>query len=138
MRCPKNHTNETFAVIHPPTMRSMEDWKRWVLLPYFDRRWRELGLDDDDLNALQIMVMIQPKSFPIVPGTGGLRKARFARKGQGKSGGYRVGFAYFEEYGVIAAIAVYAKKDEADIPAAQRAVIKELIGRLERWLADGG
>lgn len=139
MRCPKNHTTATIEVIHPPTMSQMEDWKRWVLLPFFDRKWRQLGLDDDDLTAFQIMVMMQPKAFPVVQGTGGLRKARFARRGQGgKSGGYRIGFAYFEEYGVIAAIAVFAKNEETDIPAAHRAEIKKLIARLEQWLADGG
>jgi hypothetical protein len=33
--------------------------------------------------------------FPIVPGTGGVRKARWARPGRGKSGGVRVIYYYW-------------------------------------------
>jgi hypothetical protein len=126
--------------MHSPPLTRAEDWKRWLLLPSFERKRRELGLDDDDLAALQIAVMCNPKGPPVMKGTGGLRKCRFSKmgSGRGKSGSYRIGYAYFEKYGVIAAIAIYAKADQADIPAAQRKHIKELIAKLDQWLADGG
>jgi hypothetical protein len=140
MPSPQNHSTMTLTVAHSPTLTRAEDWKRWLLLPSFERKRRQLGLDDDDLAALQIGVMCDPKGSPVMKGTGGLRKFRFSkiRSGKGKSGSYRVGYAYFEEYGVIAAIAIYAKSDQADIPAAQRKQIKELIAKLDKWLADGG
>jgi len=121
-------------------MLSPEDWKRWILLPAFENKWRALGLGDDDLRALQIMVMLDPKRHAVMSGTGGLRKLRFAKKGagMGKSGAYRVGYAYFEEFGVIAAIAVFAKKDQDNINAGQRAEIRKLIAKLEKWVEDGG
>lgn len=140
MRFPKDHSTESFRVVHSPTMTGMEDWKRFVEMPYFTAKWRNLGLTDDDLNALQIMIMVRPKGPPVMKGTGGLRKGRFSPpgSGRGKRGAYRVGYVYFEEFGVIVLIAVYAKNDQANIPTGQRAVIKQLIGKLDQWLADGG
>lgn len=35
------------------------DWLRFILLPPFDRKWRELGLDDKALAALQIGISDQ-------------------------------------------------------------------------------
>lgn len=82
--------------------------------------------------------MMNPKGSPVISGTGGLRKVRFARRGQGKRGGYRIGYVYFEAYGTIALLAVYAKNDQADIPMAQRAAIKKGIENMLKWIEGGG
>lgn len=138
MPTPKNHSRATLKVIHPPTMTRAEDWKRWIIPNAVWNKWKSLGLDDDDLNALQICVMMNPKGSPVIPGTGGLRKVRFARRGQGKRGGFRIGYVYFEEYGTIALLAVYAKNDDADIPMGQRATIKKGIENMLKWIESGG
>ena len=80
-----------------------EDWARFIELPYFVNKWRHLGLDDNDLRALQVLLTVQPKLAPVMEGTGGLRKLRFARtgRGRGKSGSFRIGYVYFEELGGI-------------------------------------
>jgi hypothetical protein len=137
---PKEHSTKRFRIIHSPTLTKLEDWKRFVEIPYFRAKWKSLGLTDDDLNALQIMIMMQPKGAPVVSGTGGLRKARFSPpgSGRGKRGAYRIGYAYFEEFGVVCLIAVYAKNDQENIPIAQRREIKIAIERLHEWIASGG
>jgi hypothetical protein len=137
---PKDHSTESFRVVHAPTLTNLEDWKRFVEIPYFRAKWKSLRLSDDDLNALQIMIMIKPKESPVIKERGGLRKCRFSPpgSGKGKSGSYRIGYVYFEEFGVIALLAVYAKADQAEISMAQRAEIKKLIRRLFDWLAAGG
>lgn len=44
----------------------------------FAARWDSLGLDDeDDLAALQIQIMRDPKRAPVIRGTDGIRKVRF-------------------------------------------------------------
>lgn len=73
MATPKNHSKSTLKVIHPPTLSRAEDWKRWIIPDAVWNKWKSLGLDDDDLNALQICVMMNPKGSPVIPGTGGLR-----------------------------------------------------------------
>lgn len=132
----KDHSTQAVNV-HLSTGWVPEDWKRFVELPYFTAKWKALRLNDDDLRALQIILTALPEKSPVVKGTGGLRKCRFARANSnaGKSGGYRIGYVYFEEFGVIGLIAVYSKKDQDDIPAAQRPLIKEAIKRLREWVA---
>jgi hypothetical protein len=142
MPTPKKHSKETLKVVHPPTVRMScaEDWKRWVIPGYVWSKWQSLGLVDDDLQALEICVMMNPKGSPVIPGTGGLRKCRFAVKsrGRGKSGAYRIGYVYFEKFGVIGLLAVYAKNDQVEIPMSQRAEIKKAINILYRWISNGG
>src|SRR5258706_7947591 len=113
----KKHSTHTHNV-RARTDEPLNDWKRFVEIPYFQAKWKNLGLNDDDLRALQIMLTASPERWPVIAGTGGLRKVRFARvkSSRGKSGSYRVGYVYFEEFGVIGLIAVYAKKDQATIP----------------------
>ena len=67
-------------------------WPTFLELPGFTRAWSALELGDGDLRALQSLILQGPDRHPVVAGTGGLRKIRFARPGggRGKSGAYRV------------------------------------------------
>ena len=69
-----------------------DNWPEFIELPGFSRAWASLGLSDDDLTTLQAAILDGPNCHPVVSGTGGLRKIRFARpgKGRGKSSSYRV------------------------------------------------
>jgi hypothetical protein len=68
------------------------DWLRFIHLAPFDRKWSNLGLDDEDLRAFQSAIIAGPDRSPVVPHSGGLRKIRFGRRGaQGKSAGFRIG-----------------------------------------------
>jgi hypothetical protein len=63
----------------------------FVELPPFERH-RADYLDDDAFQRLQVLLMLNPDTGDVIPGTGGLRKLRFAdeRRGKGKRGGLRV------------------------------------------------
>ena len=39
--------------------------------------------------AMELHIVQNPEAHPIIPGTGGIRKARWGRLGQGKRGGMR-------------------------------------------------
>lgn len=41
-------------------------------------------LNDEDYRRLQIALMLRPEQGPIIRGTGGLRKVRWAKAGAGK------------------------------------------------------
>lgn len=120
-----------------PVLTEAEQWKQFVEIPYFTNKWRRLGLDDDDLRELQLSLVANPRLGPVIRGAGGLRKCRFAPRssGKGKSGSFRVGYAYFEEFGVICLLAVFAKKDQGTISAAQRDQIRSAIVQLYRWVS---
>jgi putative transcriptional regulator len=47
-------------------------------------------LDDERYRQLQIALMLRPEQGPIIKGSGGLRKVRWAPAGVGKRGGVRV------------------------------------------------
>ena len=59
----------------------------FIELPAFSR-WRSQYLDDDGLRQLQAMLLDNPLAGSVIPGTGGLRKVRFAdvRRNKGKRG----------------------------------------------------
>lgn len=47
-------------------------------------------LSDDEYSALQFFLKEHPESGKVVPSGGGVRKLRWAAKGQGKRGGLRI------------------------------------------------
>ena len=53
-------------------------------------------LDDEEYSELQQFLMRQPEAGDIIPGSGGVRKLRWARSGMGKRGGLRI--IYFTRY----------------------------------------
>jgi hypothetical protein len=114
------------------------EWPKFVELPGFTRAWAALGLNDGDLSALQVAILEGPERHPVVTGTGGLRKIRFARPrgGRGKSGAYRVSYACFLEEGVVVLAMVYAKNEQAELTAAQRrdiaAALRAIAAQLKR------
>ena len=68
----------------------------FVELRGFSADWAKLDLTLDDLFELQNTILTRPRIFPAIPGTGGLRKLRFAQlRSQGKRGGARVCYAHF-------------------------------------------
>ena len=59
--------------------------RTFIEVPLFSKRWKEIGLGEDELQALQIMLLKDPESGPVMEGTGGIRKVRFLLKDRGKS-----------------------------------------------------
>lgn len=101
----------------------------FVRFDEFTKAWSRLGLDEDDLIALENDLLDDPESAPVVAGTGGLRKRRFSPPSwnRGKRGATRVGYVYFRLHGLIYLIVVYSKSDAADIPAAHKRLYKAAI-----------
>ncbi|MGW8257775.1 MAG: hypothetical protein ACWGMZ_09855 [Thermoguttaceae bacterium] len=85
-------------------MLSPQDLLSFIELDEFINDWKKLGLNEDnDLFALQIAIMANPKGSPVIEGTGGLRKLRFAtrRSGRGKRGSARVCYVFFEDHAIV-------------------------------------
>jgi hypothetical protein len=127
------------AVMYPGHVFKPEDFLRFVELRPFTEAWKEMRLNDDDLLALQITVMLNPKGNPVVEGTGGLRKIRFApRRWQtGKSGAARIGYVFLEEFGTVLLVIAYSKNEKDDLTLGEKKAIRSLIQRIEREFASG-
>jgi hypothetical protein len=81
-------------------------------------------LDDDEYSELQQFLMQNPEAGELVPGSGGVRKARWARSGMGKRGGLRI--IYFVRYqpNEFWMLTLYAKAKREDVPAH---ILKQLL-----------
>ena len=84
--------------------------RTFIEVPLFTKRWKEIGLDDNDLHSLQIMLLKDPESGPVMEGTGGIRKVRFPLENKGKSGSVRVCYTDFAEYEMLYLITAFEKK----------------------------
>jgi mRNA-degrading endonuclease RelE of RelBE toxin-antitoxin system len=71
-----------------------------------------------------------PEIHPIVAGTGGVRKARWGRRGKGKRGGVRVIYFYRSVSNVVYFLDVYAKSEKEDLTPADKQELKALVNRL--------
>ena len=96
----------------------------------FSKNWDRLGLTDDDLRRLEFDIMMNSHKYPVMQGTGGLRKARFPYERHGKSGGVRVCYVDFVMKETIYLITVYSKKQKDNLSDQERNNIKKYIDRL--------
>ncbi|TWU58509.1 Toxin HigB-2 [Rubripirellula tenax] len=113
----------------------------FVYLDEFQDDWKSICSSDNDessLWTLEMLIMSDPEGPPIIAGTGGLRKVRFAIAGsdQGKSGGVRVCYAYFAEYHIVLMMMAYPKNRKDNLSASEKAGIKKYIAITDKWLKE--
>ena len=100
----------------------------------FSRNWDNLGFDDEDLRLLELDIKKHPDKYPVMQGTGGLRKARIAMENRGKSGGARVCFVDFVIAETVYLITVYPKNEKDNLSKEERNEIKKVIEALKKSL----
>ena len=105
--------------------------RAFIEVPLFTKRWKEIGLCDDELLALQIMLLKDPESGPVMEGTGGIRKVRFPVANRGKSHSIRVCYTDFAEYEVTYLITAFEKKEQENLTDAEKSVLKKLVKALK-------
>lgn len=101
-----------------------------VETPEFIRRATAIGMDEAERSALVNLLAADPEAG--VSLGGGLRKLRVARKGSGKSGGYRVLHFYRADDMPLFLLSAFAKNEQANISAVEK---KELIALCEEIAA---
>lgn len=84
-------------------------------------------LTDDEYGELQLFLISDPESGPVIPGTGGVRKLRWRAAGRGKRSGYRVIYYVKCADGVIWMLTMYPKNVIENIPAHVLRQIREEI-----------
>jgi Uncharacterized protein conserved in bacteria len=96
----------------------------------FDMRWKDIGLSDDELRALEDDLLVDPEAGDRMAGTGGIRKYRIALEGRGKSGGARVCYYDSPNTKRLFLITAYAKNEKENLSMLERNQLKQLVKQL--------
>lgn len=73
-------------------------------------------LSEDEYQGLQSYLAQNPESGKVIPGSGGIRKIRWAIAGSGKSGGVRVIYYFKKRDDEIWLLTIYRKNEVTNIP----------------------
>ena len=107
--------------------------REFIRTTYFDKRWNEMNLIDEDLRELEKHIMDNPGVGDIIQGTGGAIKLRWALQGsdKGKSGGIRVIYVDLTHKAHIHLLLCYPKSKQEDLTYEQKKQLKQLISTLK-------
>lgn len=98
----------------------------------FQRQW-PLYWSEEERGAFAAYIAERPNAGDVVPGSGGIRKVRWARAGSGKSGGMRVIYFTRNAEGEIVLLTLYAKARTSNLTGPK---LKEIRRALEDQAAD--
>ena len=98
----------------------------FIETPTFTKLVLEL-LEDDDYAKLQAALALRPDMGKVIPGSGGIRKARWAGSGRGKRGGLRVIYYWQVADDIIWMLMAYPKSEREDLSRDQVRQLKILV-----------
>src|SRR5437016_651485 len=88
----------------------------------FTRRVQQL-LTDEEYAELQKVLVQRPGLGDLIPGSGRLRKVRWAARGHGKRGGARVVYYWAVTLDRLLMLLIYAKNERDDLSPEQLRVL---------------
>ena len=92
------------------------DYVEFIEAPAFSKYIYDY-LTDDEFVGLQGFLLKYPEAGKVVPGSGGVRKLRWAVSGKGKSGGVRVIYYFKKQDDEIWLLTIFSKREVGNIPA---------------------
>ncbi len=95
-------------------------------LPEFIRNADKLLTESERLDIIRYLAE-RPKAGNLMEGTGGVRKLRWGRGGQGKSGGARVVYYFHDQAMPLYLLTVFGKGDQANLSKAERNELADLV-----------
>ena len=98
---------------------------------------RSLALPDSERLDIVTWIAANPTAGQVIEGTGGARKVRFAGRGKGKSGGYRV-ITFFTGTDVPGFLLnIFAKNEKTDLTPKERRVFKTVLADIVKTYRSG-
>ena len=98
-------------------------------LPEYIRGASKL-LDADERQDIINYLAAHPKSGDLMEGTGGVRKLRWGRGNQGKSGGVRVIYYFHSDLIPLYLLTLFAKNERTNLSKSERNELSELVNLL--------
>ena len=107
-----------------------------VETPEFIARTAKL-MSEENRQALIEHLARYPTAGDVVPGTGGVRKLRWALQNRGKRGGARVIYFFHDAEMPLFALTVFAKNERADLSQSDRNALRHLTKVLVESYSGG-
>jgi hypothetical protein len=104
--------------------------RQFIETSIFKKSWDAMGLNDEDLRALESVLLANPEVGALIQGSGGARKLRFAFPHRGKSGGLRVIYVDFAVLQEIYLLFAYPKSKRESLSDAEIQDLRKLIKAL--------
>lgn len=95
------------------------------------RRKAEKLLTSDEYDDLLLYLSRYYAVGDEIPGTGGVRKLRFAISGRGKSGGVRVIYYFFDDVNPVLALFLYGKSEQGNLTPVEKKVATSLAAAMK-------
>ncbi len=89
-------------------------------------------MDKKGLEELHNYLIQNPDKGDVIPGTGGVRKLRWAAGGKGKRGGASVLYFYHVVGTVIYLMSCYTKTEQSDIRPAVKKQLKAIVEHIKK------
>jgi hypothetical protein len=101
-----------------------------VETPVFIRSADNAGITEEERHFIVTTLANDPDAGNVIPGTGGARKIRFAARGKGKSGGYRV-ITFFSGADIpVFLLDIYVKGEKINLTRMERNILKRILGEI--------
>ena len=98
------------------------------------RSAKEAKMSDEEMKSAVDLVATDPEAGDVMQGTGGVRKARLAGRGKGKSGGYRIVYFYGGGDFPVFLLTVFGKGEKANLTQGERNALRSMVGSLREGL----
>ena len=99
-------------------------------LPGFKAEATKL-IGPDAIEAVAIYLIGHPEAGAVIPGSGGVRKLRWAAKGKGKRGGARIIYLYVVVAASIYLLRCYSKNVKTDLTSAEKKELRQIAAHLK-------
>ena len=103
--------------------------------PTFSRQADKLFSGDERCELIGYLAR-NPLRGEVIPGTGDVRKLRFAASGRGKRGGARIIYYYLDERLPLYALLAYAKSDRLDLTPDERRAVATMASALKATVKE--
>ena len=81
---------------------------------------------------MEAAIVAAPDAAPVIRGTGGIRKLRWAGSGRGKRGGIRTVYFYHAGPETVYLLTAYAKADREDLTPTDTRALSRLVAAIKR------
>ena len=97
----------------------------------YERAVRKL-LGEEARREMEEAIVAAPDAAPVIRGTGGIRKLRWAGSGRGKRGGIRTVYFYRAGPEAIYLLTAYAKADRENLTPADTKALLRLVAEIKK------